>query len=156
MEDQAIRWHTAPTLYKQMDEGMHPPFPKNGNLRLAKNYRGITLTSIATKIYNALLHNRIEPKIKKILRKNQNGFRSNISTTSLILTIHRILKSVHAKNLEATILFVDFANSSGTIWPIAGRIRGFHTFPKGIWHRYILQWGPCMNIRLLCGWCKNT
>ena len=35
------------------------PFPKKGDLRLAKNYRGITLTSIAAKIYNALLRNRI-------------------------------------------------------------------------------------------------
>ena len=46
------------------------PFPKKGDLRLAKNYRGITLTSIAAKIYNALLRNRIEPKIDNILRKN--------------------------------------------------------------------------------------
>ena len=44
------------------------------DLGLAKNYRGITLTSIAAKIYNALLRNRIEPKIDNILRKNQNGF----------------------------------------------------------------------------------
>ena len=33
------------------------PFPKKGDLGLAKNYRGITLTSIAAKIYNALLRN---------------------------------------------------------------------------------------------------
>ena len=50
------------------------PFPKKGYLGLAKNYRGITLISIAAKIYNALLRNRIEPKIDNILRKNQNGF----------------------------------------------------------------------------------
>ena len=50
------------------------PFPKKGDLGLAKNYRGITLTSLAAKIYNALLRNRIEPKIDNILRKNQNGF----------------------------------------------------------------------------------
>ena len=50
------------------------PFPKKGDLGLAKNYRGITLTSIAAKIYNALLRNHIEPKINNILRKNQNGF----------------------------------------------------------------------------------
>ena len=31
------------------------PFSKNGDLGLAMNYRGITLTSIAAKIYNALL-----------------------------------------------------------------------------------------------------
>ena len=33
------------------------PFPKKGDLRLAKNYQGITLTSKAAKIYNALQHN---------------------------------------------------------------------------------------------------
>ena len=70
------------------------PFPKKGDIQLAKNYRGITLTSIAAKIYNDLLHNRIEPKIEKILRKNQNGFRRNQSTTSQILTI---LECVRAK-----------------------------------------------------------
>ena len=42
-------------------------FPKKGDLGIAKNYRGITLTSKAAKIYNALLGNRIEPKIEKIL-----------------------------------------------------------------------------------------
>ena len=41
-------------------KGCMLPFPKKGDLGLAKNYRGITLTSIATKIYNALLRNCIE------------------------------------------------------------------------------------------------
>ena len=79
------------------------PFPKKGDLGLAKNYRGITLTSIAAKIDNALLRNRTEPKIDIILRKNQNGFRRNRSTTSQILTIRRILEGVRAKNLQADI-----------------------------------------------------
>ena len=48
------------------------PLHKKGDLWLAKNYWGITLTSIAAKIYNVLLQNRIEPKINNILRKNQN------------------------------------------------------------------------------------
>ena len=91
------------------------PFPKKGDLGLAKNYRGITLTSIAAKIHNALLWNRIEPKIDNILRKNQNGFRRNRSTTSQILTIHRILEGVRAKNLQATLLFVDFTKAFDSI-----------------------------------------
>ena len=73
------------------------PFSKKGDLGLSKNYRGITLTSIAAKIYNALLRNRIEPKIVSILRKNQNSFRRNKSTTSQILTIRRILEGVRQK-----------------------------------------------------------
>ena len=50
---------------------MHPPpFSKKYDLGLTKNYRGITLISKAAKIYNALLRNRIEPKIENILWKN--------------------------------------------------------------------------------------
>ena len=83
-------------------------FPKKGDLVLAKNYRGITLTSIIDTIYNALLPNCIEPRIDNILRKNQNGFRRNRFTTSQILTIRRILEGVRAKNVQAALLFVDF------------------------------------------------
>ena len=90
-------------------------FPKKGDLRLAKNYRGITLTSIAAKIYNALLQNRIEPKIDSILRKKQNGFRRNRSTTSQILTIRRILEGVQEKELQATLLFFDFTKAFDSI-----------------------------------------
>ena len=91
------------------------PFFKKGDLELAKNYQGITHTSIAAKIYNALLCNRIERKTDNILRKNQNSFRRNRSTTWQILTIHRILEGIRAKNLEATILFVNFTKDLDSI-----------------------------------------
>ena len=91
------------------------PFPKKGDLGIAKNYRGITLTAIAAKVYNALLLNRIRPEVEKILRKNQNGFRRNRSTTSQILTVRRIVEGVRAKNLEATLLFVDFSKAFDSI-----------------------------------------
>ena len=96
-------------------KGCVPPSLKKGDLRLAKNYQGITLKSIAAKIYNALLRKRIEPKIDNILRKNQNGFRRNRSTTSQILTIRRILEGVRAKNLQATLLFIDFTKAFDSI-----------------------------------------
>ena len=83
-------------------------FSKKCDLGWVKNYRGITITSIAAKIYNDLLRDRIEPKIEKILRKKQNGFRENRFTTSQILTIRRILEGVLPKKLDATKLFVDF------------------------------------------------
>ena len=100
-------------VYNQnpIDRWMKECFPKKGDLRLAKNYRGITLTSIVAKRYNALLRNHIEPKIDNILWKNQNGFRRNKSTTSQILTIHRILEDIRAKNLQAITLFVDFTKT---------------------------------------------
>ena len=84
------------------------PFPKKSDLSLPDNYRGITLTCIASKIYNSLLRDRILPELEKVLRQNQNGFRPNRSTQGQILTIRRLLEGVKAKNLQATIIFVDF------------------------------------------------
>ena len=62
------------------------------------------------------IQNRIESKIDNILGKNQNGFRRNRSTTSQILTICRILEGVRAKNLQVTLLFVDFTKAFDSIY----------------------------------------
>ena len=51
----------------------------------------------------------------RILRKKQNGFRRNRSTTSQILTIRRIVEGVRAKNLQATLIFVDFTKAFDSI-----------------------------------------
>ena len=100
---------------KRWTEGCLLPFPKKEDISQAKNDRGITLTSIAAKIYNLMLLNRIRPEIDPILRKNQNGFRQNRSTTGKILTIRRIIEGVRSKNLSVTLLFVDFAKAFDSI-----------------------------------------
>ena len=53
------------------------PLPKKGDLSLMTNYRGIPLMSIAAKVYNKILLNRIRPHVHvdPILRKHQAGFR---------------------------------------------------------------------------------
>ena len=86
-------------------------FPKKGDLRIIKNYSGITLTSIAAKVYNALLLNPIKPEFEKIVRKNQNGFQRNQSMTSQILTIHWIIERIYTKNLKATLLVVKISET---------------------------------------------
>ena len=85
-------------------EGCVVPFPRKGDQGIAKNYWGITLTSIPIKIYNALLHNHMEPKIEKILRKNQNGFRRNRSTMSQIFTRMCSYKKPQGNNIIRQLL----------------------------------------------------
>ena len=60
-----------------MDERLHPSFSKKDDLGITKNYRGIILSSIATKLYNALLFNRIKAEIEEILWKNPNDIWEN-------------------------------------------------------------------------------
>ena len=50
------------------------PLLKKGDLQIPHNYRGTTLSALASKIYNSMLFNRVFPHIVPILRPNQNGF----------------------------------------------------------------------------------
>ena len=87
---------------------MHPSLPEKCDLRISKNYRGTTLIAQEAKVFNSLFINRIRLEMKKIPRKNQNGFRRNHSVKSQILTLRQIIEEVRTKNLEATMQFGDF------------------------------------------------
>ena len=59
------------TMYKQITIEKWPKgCIMKGNLGITKNYRSITLTAIATNVYNILLLNCIWSEVKKILRKS--------------------------------------------------------------------------------------
>ena len=66
-DDILLRYNNA--VYNQilMDKSCIFPFPKKGDHRKAKNCRSKTFTSIAVRIYNALLFNHIQPGIEIIL-----------------------------------------------------------------------------------------
>ena len=84
-DDLQLRFCNAvynPNTMEKWTKGCILTFPKKDDLAITKNYKGITLTSIAAKVRNALLLNRIKPEIEKILTKNQNSFWRNRSTTS--------------------------------------------------------------------------
>ena len=86
-------WGTKHSYYKYMSPNtLH----KGSDLGFNKNYISISLNTEAVKLYNAMLRSH---------RKNQNGFRRNRSSTSRILTIHRIIEELWAKSLEATFRF---------------------------------------------------
>ena len=74
-----------------------------------ENYRGITLMSVAVKIYNRILLNRIYDQVNEILSPNQAGFRKRMNCTQQIDTIKRILEGAIAKNLNYVAIFVDLS-----------------------------------------------
>ena len=91
------------------------PIPKKGNLKLTDNYRGISLTQVASKVYNRLLLNRIRPVIDKVLSPNQNGFRPERSTATHILALRRLVEEVNNHKKEAVIVFIDFKKAFDSI-----------------------------------------
>ena len=91
------------------------PLPKKGNLTKPENYRGISLTSVAAKVFNKLILNRLYPFIDPLLRPNQNGFRRGRSTLPQILAIRRILQECRIGNKSAALIFVDFSKAFDSI-----------------------------------------
>ena len=77
-------------------------FFKKSDLGITKKNRGITFIAISAKVYNALLLHHIKLEIEKILRKNQNNFQKNQSTTSQILIIYEIIEGVCTKKTQGS------------------------------------------------------
>ena len=91
------------------------PIPKKGDLSLPSNHRGISLSSIVTKVINRIILNRIQPKVYPYLRSNQNVLRPGSSTTTQILALRRLLEGVKERNLKATVVFIDFKKAFDSI-----------------------------------------
>ena len=102
----------APT---QWTSSMIIPLPKKGNLELMTNFRGISLTSIAAKVYNRVLLNRIREPIDAILRRNQAGFRKGRSCIQQIHILRRIMEGASAQDIPLFITFIDFMKAFDSI-----------------------------------------
>ena len=91
------------------------PFPKMGGPRISQKLPRHNTYIHSSQNLQCPTTKPHRTQINNILRKNQNGFRRNRSTTSQILTIRRILEGVRAKNLQATLIFVDFTKAFDSI-----------------------------------------
>ena len=89
--------------------------PRKGDLGIPKNYRGISVTRIAVKIYNRMLLHRIQSPIENILRHNQIGFRTGRSTVGHIIALRLLIECIKAKNLTAVLSFIDFRQAFHSI-----------------------------------------
>ena len=104
--------HVAPSAW--LTSGI-VPLPKKGDLTCPSNYRGISLTSLAAKIYNKMILNRLVPFLDPILRKNQNGFRRGRTTKAQVLSLCRIIEEMRNHNKDVTMCFVDFKKAFDSI-----------------------------------------
>ena len=86
------------TINRGTKDCIHP-FPKKGELGIARKYRVITLTSILLLRFTALCYSTASnPKLRIFSARIKIILFKNRTTTSQILTILRIIEEVREKN----------------------------------------------------------
>ena len=71
--------------------------------------------SIAAKVYNKIIFNRLMPVVDKILRRNQAGFRKGRSCIQQIHILRRIIEGATEKGIPFFITFIDFKKAFDSI-----------------------------------------
>lgn len=104
-------------------EGHIVKLPKKGDLRKCNNYRGITLLSVPSKIFNRVILNRLQEAVDKRLRDQQAGFRKDRSCTDHIATLRIIIEQSIEWNTSLYINFIDFEKAfdsldRATLWQL--------------------------------------
>ena len=106
------------TEYKKPEQGSKSaikPFPKTLTASLVSDHRGISLNTIASKLYNNMLLNRIQPHSDPLLSWTQCGFRKSRWTLYNILALRRIIEGLKYQNLPLALLFIDFSKAFDSI-----------------------------------------
>jgi len=100
---------------RKWKRGLIIKIPKKGNLRECKNWRGVTLLSVVSKILGRIVIDRIRMGFDCRLRKEQAGFRSGRGTTEQIFILRNILEQVNEWQATLYINFVDFEKSYDSV-----------------------------------------
>jgi hypothetical protein len=83
------------TSTNKVEKGLLIKLPKKENLKECKNWRGIILLPVMSKILGTKLIDRITDGLDDKLRKEQAGFRSGRRTTEQIFILRNITEQVN-------------------------------------------------------------
>lgn len=90
------------------------PVFKKGNQNEWKNYRPITLMSVAAKAFNKILLNRLRV-LDSHLRPSQNGFRRQRCTLQHVFFLRRLIEEANTKGTNLALCFVDFSRAFDSV-----------------------------------------
>ena len=115
---------------KSWAKGILVPIPKKGDKKDVNNYRGITLTSLFSKIFSNILDNRLRKwsENNNILNDCQFGFRKGKSTVDCIYVLSSIINKVIRKEKKKLYCaFIDFKKAFDLV------------YRNGIWYKLLLS-----------------
>jgi len=108
---------TTATVPMSFKESVIFPLYKSGNKEEVKNYRGISLNNVNSKIFESLLLERLSKWAEQgILKESQAGFRVGYSTLDNIFTLCNIVQlKMTQKRQKVYAFFIDFSAAFDTV-----------------------------------------
>ena len=111
--------------------------PKKGDLGLCKNWRGICLLDIASKILDSVMVRRLQEVMEKEGMESQTGFRYFRGTIVGAFTVINALRKRQEHNLQSFVAFIDL-------------IKAFDSVPRAALWKVLLKFGfPRHFVRIL-------
>jgi hypothetical protein len=89
--------------------------PKKGDYRNCKNWRGITLLVVTSKVFTRIILDRISGILETGIRKEQAGFRPNRSCADQINTLRIIIEQSLYFQSPLHLLFVDYQKAFDSV-----------------------------------------
>ena len=86
-----------------------------GNLKECKNWRGITLLSVVSKVMGRIVIDRIRTGVESKLKKEQAGFRSGTGTTEQIFILRNIIEQSIEWQSSLYVNFIDFEKAFDSV-----------------------------------------
>ena len=96
--------------------GYTVPIPKgpDKDIRIPSNYRGISLLSNISKVFEKLILKRLQKVIS--LNPLQGGFREGLSCSHTSFILQEAVQSIRDNNLKAYVAFLDAQKAFDTVW----------------------------------------
>eukprot|EP00731_Ephydatia_muelleri_P001353 Em0001g1353a len=100
---------------KEWVDSIIVPLPKKGNLQLCDNWRGISLLSVAGKVFARVLANRITPVAESILDETQCGFRKCRGTIDMIFVARQLQEKAREQMCQLYMCFFDLKKAYDSV-----------------------------------------
>jgi hypothetical protein len=89
--------------------------PKKGDLTLCKNWRGISLLDVASKVMSSILVKRMQGVLQECGLESQSGFTPDRGTIDGLFSVFVALQKRKEHNLDSWILFVDLVKAFDSV-----------------------------------------
>ena len=89
--------------------------PKKGDLSQCKNWRGICLLDVASKVMSSILVRRMQEVLKECGLEIQAGFTPDRGTTDSLFSLLLALQKRKEHNLDTFVLFIDLVKAFDSV-----------------------------------------